>query len=111
MNFDSYAHRFADVILNSDYEIRKEIDNVIRSVDLAEVKRRFDEENLKRKESGKKLLMGWQAIINAVFKDQTTANDFQTQFNHADIDHIHISFVSIDQQNQHQEIVTGYFNI
>ena len=32
MQYESYTHRFADIILNSDYELRKEIDEVVRGV-------------------------------------------------------------------------------
>jgi len=37
MNFETYEHRYADIILNSDYELKKEIFDVIQSIDTTEV--------------------------------------------------------------------------
>ena len=32
MKYDSYPHRFADVVLNSDYELKREIEDVVQSI-------------------------------------------------------------------------------
>ena len=56
MNYETYPHRYADIILNSEYELQQEIFDVIRSIDTTEVERRFNSENGLRKQSGKKLL-------------------------------------------------------
>ncbi len=35
MYYESYAHRFADVILNADYELKKEIEDVMQAIDFS----------------------------------------------------------------------------
>ena len=51
MNYETNEHRYADIILNSDYELKKEIFDVIQSIDTTEVERRFNTENSLRKQS------------------------------------------------------------
>jgi hypothetical protein len=80
MIYDHYAHRFADIILNSDYELRKEIDEVIRSIDFVNVEDRYEKENLERRKLSKKLLKGKQSIINAMFKEEFTKRDWDSEF-------------------------------
>lgn len=80
MIYDHYAHRCADIILNADYELRKEIDEVIHSIDFEDIKRRYEKENATREESGKKLLKGKQSIINLMFKEQFKKNDWEEEF-------------------------------
>lgn len=45
MYYESYAHRFADVILNSDYEVKKEIEEAVQSIDFIAAEKRFEAEN------------------------------------------------------------------
>lgn len=80
MDCDSYAHRFADIILNSDYELKRELEEVIRSVSFSEAVRRYDEENKERQHTGRKLLQGRQTVINAMFREQLTAKGWQPEF-------------------------------
>jgi len=37
MRYDWYPHRFADIILNSDYALKQEIERVIQSVSFDDV--------------------------------------------------------------------------
>ena len=41
MEYDWYAQRFADIILNSDYALKKEIEEIIKSISLKNVTERF----------------------------------------------------------------------
>lgn len=68
MIYESYAHRFADVILNSDHELKLELESVVQAIEFEEVQARFEAENLRRKEEGKKLHVGRQSTINKMFK-------------------------------------------
>ena len=51
---EHYSHRYADILLNADYELRQEIDAVVRSIDFSEVEKRYTEENAERVQKGKK---------------------------------------------------------
>jgi len=68
MIYESYAHRFADVILNSDHELKLELESVVQAIEFEVVQTRFEEENLRRREEGKKLHVGKQSTINTMFK-------------------------------------------
>jgi hypothetical protein len=70
MKTEVYPHRFADVILNSDYAIRKEIDEVIRSITLPEAKRRFEADNAAKVAANKKPAKGLQSTINILFRER-----------------------------------------
>lgn len=80
MIYDHYVHRFADVILNADYELRKEIDEVIRSIDFEDVQSNYEKENVARKVSGKRLLVGKQSIINLMFKERFKKCGWEEEF-------------------------------
>lgn len=34
MKYEAYAHRFADIILNSDYALKQEIEEIIKGLSL-----------------------------------------------------------------------------
>ncbi len=70
MIYESYAHRFADVILNSDHELRLELEGVVQAIEFEVVQTRFEEENLRKEEEGKKLNVGKQSAINTMFKEE-----------------------------------------
>jgi len=113
MNFDSYAHRFADVILNSDYEIKKEIEDVIRSIDYNIVQDKFKEENARRKELGKKLSQGKQSTINQMFREEFQKRGWEGEknvFNDPDND-LTIDFwkrnVGVDVAFSHRSFIGG----
>jgi hypothetical protein len=45
MEYITFEHRFADIILNSDYELKKEIFDIVSSVNMDEVRQKFLEHN------------------------------------------------------------------
>lgn len=69
MKFVSYSHRFADIIINSDYALRQEIEKIIDQIDVNEVKKKYDERNEELKSKGKKLMVGMQTILNKMFRE------------------------------------------
>ncbi|MCK4529501.1 restriction endonuclease [candidate division WOR-3 bacterium] len=81
MNYETYEHRYADIILNSDYELKKGIFDVIQSIDTAEVERRFNTENTLRKHTGKKLLQGKQSTINSICVEEFKKRGWETEKN------------------------------
>ncbi len=68
MQYQVYAHRYADIILNSDYELKKEIEDVTRTISFSDVQKEYDLQNTERKIAGKKEHQGRQAIINTHFR-------------------------------------------
>src|SRR5258708_2743452 len=70
MNFEVYPHRYADIILNSDYEIKKEIEETVKRVSYKDVLKEYERQNLERGTSGKKEIQGKQTIINSSFKKE-----------------------------------------
>ena len=81
MDYETYEHRYADIILNSDYELKKEIFDVIQSIDISEVERRFNTENTLRTQSGKKLLKGKQSTINLMCAEEFKKHGWDTEKN------------------------------
>jgi len=81
MNYETHPHRYADIILNSEYELQKEIFDVIRSIGTTEVERRFNNENVLRRQAGKKLLKGKQSIINLMCVDEFKKRGWDTEKN------------------------------
>ena len=78
---DPYPHRYADVILNSDFELRKEIDEAVKSIDLREVESRFAEHNFRRKAEGRKPAKGRQATINLMLKGRFQSQGWEIEKN------------------------------
>jgi hypothetical protein len=58
MRYQIYAHRFADIILNSDYAIKQEIDEVTVAISLDTIIKGYEEENERRKDAGKRAAQG-----------------------------------------------------
>jgi len=81
MKYEPYAHRFADIILNSDYALRLEIDDVIRSISFDVVLQEFEKENQLRTGAGKRPPQGKQSTINAIFRKEFSARGWQTEKN------------------------------
>ena len=69
MKYEWHAHRFADIILNSDYSLKQEIEEVILGISYNEVVLEFDRITNERKQVGKKPPQGKQSTINAMFRD------------------------------------------
>jgi hypothetical protein len=68
MQYEWYAHRFADIILNADYALKQEIEEVIKSISYDEVIVEFNRTTNVRKQAGGKLPQGKQSTINAMFR-------------------------------------------
>ncbi len=81
MRHQTYSHRFADVILNSDYDLKKEIEDVISSITWPEVLARFDDLNAERAEQGKKQAKGKQSTINLMFRESFQAKGWEAEKN------------------------------
>jgi len=70
MQYETYAHRYADVILNSDYELRQNIEQAILSVDFADIIARYEAENAERARRESRPAQGKQSVINMVFRER-----------------------------------------
>lgn len=68
MYSQNYAHRYADIILNSDYALKKELDEVIESIKADDIEKKYQESNAEKLTSGKKASKGKQAAINHLFR-------------------------------------------
>src|SRR5687767_6496200 len=79
MNSQFYAHRHADIILNSDYVIRKEIEDVIKAISYKQILDEYEKANLSKKGAGKKESKGRQSTLNTSFKQEFKARDWQVE--------------------------------
>lgn len=61
MNTEQHAHRFADIILNSDYELRTEIEGVVKTIQISQIESTYSENNILRVNEGKKSSQGKQS--------------------------------------------------
>ena len=99
--------------LNSDYDLKKEIEDVIQSIDFNDIQKRYEEENIKRKALGKKLAQGKQSTINSMFKEEFDKRDCECEknvFNDPDND-LAIDFwkrkVGVDVAFNHRSFIGG----
>lgn len=69
MKCKKYAHRYADIILNSEYTIKNEIDGILDQLNFSNIELKFDEINREKENIGKKIQKGRQPAINALLKD------------------------------------------
>ena len=113
MIYESYAHRFADIILNSDYDLKLEIEDVIRSILLEDAVGRFEAENARRRELGKREAKGKQATINSMFREEFERRGWEVEknvFNDPDND-LTIDFwkrgVGVDVAFVHRSFIGG----
>lgn len=81
MKHEWYAHRFADIILNSDYALRQEIDEVIDSISFSNVLNDFEKWNEERNKAGKKPAKGKQSTINRFFREEFSKKDWELEKN------------------------------
>lgn len=81
MIHQSYADRFADIILSSDYELKLEIEDVIQSVGFDGVQARFEEENAQRRASGKSEAKDKQSTINGMFREEFDKRGWEVEKN------------------------------
>ncbi|MHA2062188.1 MAG: BglII/BstYI family type II restriction endonuclease [Candidatus Sifarchaeia archaeon] len=113
MNYEWYAHRFADIILNSDYELKQEIEQVIQSIDFGSIQKRFDNQNAERRSKGKKEAKGKQSTINLMFREEFTERGWEIEknvFNDPDND-LTIDFwkrnIGVDVAFVHRSFIGG----
>ncbi len=81
MKRETYSHRFADVILNSDYDLKKEIEQVITDISIAEVEERFAALNVERISEGKRPAQGKQSTLNLIFRERFGALGWEAEKN------------------------------
>ena len=81
MEYVTHAHRFADIILNSGYAIKQEIEEVIQFISFETILNEFEQENLRRTQAGKRLAQGKQSTINALFRREFNARGWETEKN------------------------------
>lgn len=113
MRYIWHSHRFADIIINSDYALRKEIEEVIGRISLDDLVRRYDDANRARVELGKKTFKGKQAILNQLFGEEFTKIGWESEksvFESRDNDLI-IDFwkrgVGVDVAFNHRSFIGG----
>jgi hypothetical protein len=113
MRYDWYPHRFADIILNSDYALKQEIERVIQLVLFEDVLARFEQENKHRKNSGRKEAQGKQSTINAIFREEFAKFGWEIEKNvfNDPINDLTIDFwkrkVGIDVAFNHRSFIGG----
>ena len=81
MKYETYPHRFADIILNADYALKQEIETVIRTLRFEDVVAAFEEESETRKADGRKPPQGKQSTINAMFRKLFTERGWEAEKN------------------------------
>jgi hypothetical protein len=81
MKYEVCPHRFADVILSSDYALKKEIEEIIKNLSLEEGMAEFERENQRRTDAGKRPPQGKQSTINVFFRKQFSAHGWQVEKN------------------------------
>lgn len=81
MNTEIHAHRFADIILNSDYELRTEIDSVVKSIKHEAVEESYKIRNAQRSEEGRKSAQGKQSTLNSIFRDKFKEKKWEIEKN------------------------------
>ncbi len=79
MLYKEHSYRYADIILNSKYDVKNEIIDLSKNFDFEEVKRAFEEENILRQDTNKKALKGKQSIINAKFQKHLVGKAWQKE--------------------------------
>lgn len=81
MNTEQHSHRFADIILNSDYELRTDIENIIRNIQLPEIEQAYTQTNALRVTAGKRNAQGKQSSLNQLFRTRFKEKDWEAEKN------------------------------
>lgn len=79
MRYQTYAHRFADIILNADYSLKREIEEVVSAISLESILHHYTEDNERRTTEGKRHAQGKQSTINALFKSEFCSRDWEPE--------------------------------
>ena len=113
MNYETYPHRFADIILNADYALKQEIESVIQALRFEDVVNAYDVESSSRTATGRKPPQGKQSTINVMFKKMFIEKGWEAEknvFNDAEND-LAIDFwkreVGVDIAFNHRSFIGG----
>jgi hypothetical protein len=113
LKYITYSHRFADIILNSDYSIKQELESVIQAINFNDLSRRYQEDNKQLKANGKKEKIGMQASLNSIFREKFLEKEWEKEknvFNNKDNDLV-IDFwkrkVGVDVAFNHRSFIGG----
>ena len=114
MNHKKYIHRYADIILNSDYQLREELEEIINSISYENISGIFNIQNKKRLELGKKLMKGKQPILNERFKQEFIKKGWEEEksvFGSEEDNDLRIDFwkrsVGVDIAFNHRSFIGG----
>lgn len=70
MQYVTISHRYADIIINADYSLRKEIETVVETIKTEDIKQRYETDNILLTTRGKKERKGMQASLNNIFREK-----------------------------------------
>jgi hypothetical protein len=113
MNAEQHSHRFADIILNSDYELRTDIDHIVRSIQVSEIEVAYTDTNAQRLIAGKKSAQGKQPSLNQLFRTRFREKHWEAEKNvFSDPEHdLVIDFlkrgVGVDVAFNHRSFIGG----
>ena len=77
--YTDYTHRYGEIILNSAYNIKKEIESVIKSISSAEIDKHYVASNEKKKNEGKSESKGKQASLNSLFRTRFSDTGWESE--------------------------------
>ncbi|RHJ95421.1 restriction endonuclease [Bacteroides sp. AM07-16] len=113
MKYKKYAHRYADIILNSEYTIKNEVDDILDRLTFENIELRFNEINQEKVNIGKKVQKGKQSAINYLLKEFFIEKGWEAEkkvFNDSDNDLV-IDFwknkIGIDVAFNHRSFIGG----
>ena len=113
MKCKKYAHRYADIILNSEYTIKNEIDDVLDRLTFDNIELKSREINQEKINAGKKVQKGKQPAINSLIKELFIEKGWEAEkkvFNDSDNDLV-IDFwknkIGIDVAFNHRSFIGG----
>ena len=114
MNHQKYIHRYADIILNSDYELRQELEDILNIISYENVFNIFNSQNEARLQEGKKLMKGMQKVLNASFKEEFLQKGWEEEksvFGSGEDNDLRIDFwirkVGVDIAFNHRSFIGG----
>lgn len=114
VNFITYSHRSAEIIINSDYDIRLEIENIIRSITIDEIMDKYNDVNRALLKKRKQKRVGLQSAINIIFKEKFSLFNWEREkilFKRNEEDNLKIDFwkrqVGVDVAFVNREYIGG----
>ncbi len=114
MKHKIYSHRYSDIILNSDYELKQEIEGILNSITYQDVSDIFHQRNEERKGENKKLMKGMQSVLNERFKEEFRKRNWEEEksvFGAGEDNDLRIDFwkrkVGIDVAFNHRSFIGG----